>query len=137
MSAMRFKYRIGPTSNGGHDYGWYNDADQALAADCEVVIWDPREVRAEVVARIDAHEHGDIIAEEVRAKIHRYVDMEVLSTEKDDHTRSLSERVAVLEQALGEARSSYEASVRFWEHQRHMDYLEKPWWLKIGRKPQR
>lgn len=49
-------------------------------------------------------------------------------------SESLSERVVVLEQALGEARSAYEIAVRFWEHRRHLD---RPWWVRIGQKLRR
>ena len=83
------------------------------------------EKRAALAAEISARNYADIIAGEVRTKIERYINLEILSTDKDDHTRSLSERVAHMETQLGELR---------WELKWMMEKLKELHRLEIDKK---
>ena len=92
----------------------------------DMVPGDPRERRADVVAIIAAKEQGEALVSEFRWKLFRYLELEVLSTEKDDHTKSLSERVTTLEKELGgirEEQRQFLANLRWkeehgtwWQH---------------------
>ena len=63
---------------------------------------DPRVNREAVASMIAAREHADVIVDEIRRKLYRYIDLEVLATQQDDHTKSLSDRVTIIEQRFGE-----------------------------------
>lgn len=91
---------------------------------------DPRERREEVASEIAAREHAAIIAEGVKAKLERYIALEIFSTEKDDHTRSLSERVTILEKELGELR--FEAQ---WKRRDEWRQRARRRWWHFGRHP--
>lgn len=70
----------------------------------DVTPGDPRERRADAAALIAARKDAELIVDNVRAKLMRYLDLEVLATQQDDHTKSLSERVTHLESELGSLR---------------------------------
>jgi hypothetical protein len=96
----------------------------------EIVSGDPRERREDVVSEIAAREYAAIIAEGVRMKLERYINLEVFATQQDDHTKSLSERVTHLERELGQMREAQrqffdnvrwrEEHATFWRHVRHL-----------------
>jgi hypothetical protein len=90
---------------------------------------DPRVRREDVVSQIAAREHAQIIADNVRDKLERYINLEIFSTEKDDHTKSLSERVTHLEREFGEMRRIVD-SINQWTS-RQQRIARMSWWRRL------
>lgn len=89
---------------------------------------DPRVRREVVAANIAARTHAKIIADQMKERIERFIRMEILSTEKDDHTVSLSERVTHLERELGIMRNRLDW---LWgQHDQMKRQVEMPNWLQ-------
>jgi hypothetical protein len=99
----------------------------------------PKAVKRERVAeRIAARQEAAAIAGTLQMKIERYLVMDILSTQKDDHTKSLSERMTVLEQEYGELRQQ-RMQLEWWRQQeegrraaRPLARLKRMWWHVKG-----
>lgn len=90
------------------------------------------QTRAEIVSRIEAAEYARIIAESVRVKIERYINLDILATTSDDHTKSLSERMEHLEGQLGHIRDDMRHLGKWASEQDRLARLS--WWRRMAEK---